>query len=260
MGTRFRTLILAVAATLAVLVPMHAADGQPGAVDFEVEPGRVEVGTFFQGRPIRIHGRVAAGCDVVVAITGGNVEETYNRKGRVGPLWATVGKVTISEVPALHLVATSAPLSTILPRPVIDAHMADLDALGRRARILPDSGDRDLVVAEYLALKRGQGLVGLSEGAVRLEGTPGNPRFDATLRWPATAPIGTYRVVVWQVRGRVIIDERSVALEAAYVELPRLIAHLAFERSLAYGVVSVIIAVGVGFAMGLVFKKGPRGH
>jgi hypothetical protein len=116
------------------------------------------------------------------------------------------------------------------------------------------------VVAEYLKLKQRQGVVGLFEGAVQVHGTSGGPSFDATIPWPASAPAGTYRVLVRHVRSLGVVREETRPLEVAYVGLPRLIAHLAFERSLAYGVLAVTIALGVGFVMGLLFKRGTAGH
>jgi hypothetical protein len=44
------------------------------------------------------------------------------------------------------------------------------------------------------------------------------------------------------------------------VGLPRLVAYLAYDRSLAYGVISVVIALSVGLAMGLLFKRRTAGH
>lgn len=259
MVARVRVVVASVALT--ALVTAVTAAGIDEAEPFRVEPDRVAVGSFFRGAPLRVSGPVEAGCDVIVVVTASRtVEETYNQKGRIGPFWATVGKVTIGEVPALHLIASGAPVSTLLSRDEIDAHLLDLDALVHRATIQPAGLDRSAVVAEYLKLKQRQGVVGLFEGAVQVHGASGGPSFDATIPWPASAPAGTYRVVVRHVRGLRVVREETRPLEVGYVGLPRLVAHLAFERSLLYGVLAVTIALGVGFVMGLLFKRGTAGH
>jgi hypothetical protein len=256
-----RSRIVAASVALAALVTAAAAAGPGAETPFRIEPDRVTVGTFFRGGTIRVRGALEPGSDVVVVITAGRiVEESYNRKGRVGPFWATVGKVTISGLPALHLIASGAPVSRLLARSEIDAHLMDLDALARRATIRPAGRDRDGVVAEYLKLKLRQGVVGLFEGAIQMHGASGDPSYDATIPWPASAPAGTYRVIVRHVRDLRVVREETRSLEVAYAGLPRLIAHLAFERSLAYGVLAVIIALGVGLVMGLLFKRGTAGH
>jgi uncharacterized protein (TIGR02186 family) len=259
MVARARVVVASMA--LAALVTAVTAAGLDEAAPFRVEPDRVAVGSFFRGASLRVSGPVEAGSDVIVVITASRtVEETYNRKGRVGPFWATVGKVTIGEVPALHLIASGTPVSGLLSRDEIDARLLDLDALVLRAAIRPAVLDRRAVAAEYLKLKQRQGVVGLFEGAVQLHEASGGSSFDATIPWPASAPAGTYRVVVRHVRSLRVVREETRPLEVAYVGLPRLIAHLAFERSLAYGVLAVTIALGVGFVMGLLFKRGTAGH
>ena len=259
-GTR-TPILIAFAALVACAAATGVAAGTEPAASFRVDPDRVDVGSFFRGTTLRVSGPLEAGSDVVVVITAGQtVEETYNRKGRIGPFWATVGKVTISEVPALHLIASGGPIATLLSRPEIDANLLDLDALVHRATLKPAGPDRGAVVAEYLKLKQRQGVVGLFEGAIQMRGASSDLSFDAAIPWPAAAPAGRYRVIVRYVRDRKVVGEEGQPLEVAYVGLPRLVAHLAFDRSLEYGVLAVIIALGVGFVMGLVFKRGTAGH
>jgi uncharacterized protein (TIGR02186 family) len=265
MFSRARTPIVVGIAFAAFFVHTAGVAGIAAGIDpagsFRVDPSRITVGNFFHGTTLRVSGPLEAGSDVVVVVTAGQtVQETYNRKGRIGPFWATVGKVTIGEVPALHLIASGAPVAKLLSRSEIDANLMDLDALVHRAALKPAGSDRDVVVAEYLKLKQRQGVVGLFESAIQLRGTSGDASFDAAIPWPAAAPEGTYRVIVRQVRDGKVVGEAAQSLEVAYVGLPRLIAHLAFDRSLEYGVLAVIIALGVGLVMGLLFKKGAAGH
>jgi hypothetical protein len=241
------------------LAAQVAAGGEANAdvgAPLRIEPERVTIGTFFRGGTVRITGPLEPGSDVIVVITGRTIAETYNRKGRIGPFWATVGKVTVGDMPILHLVASGAPVSRLLSAAAIDEHLVGLEALVHRATIRPAGLERDRVVSEYLRLKRQQGLVGVFEEAVRVEGSS----FQATVPWPAAAPIGTYQVVVWHVRDLAVTNQETRSLEVAYVGLPRLVAYLAYDRSLAYGVISVVIALSVGLAMGLLFKRRTAGH
>jgi len=255
---RFADVIACVA--LATLVQAGTAARADLSAPIRVEPERVTIGSLFRGGTIQVTGPLEPGSDVIVIITGRTVEEAYNRKGRIGPFWATVGKVTISDVPILHLIASGRPVSKLLSRTAIDEHLVDLDALAHRATVRPADLERNTVLAEYLTLKRGQGLVGMFEEAVRVQGSSREPSFEAAIPWPTAAPVGTYQVVVRHVRNLTVIREETKALEVAYVGLPRLIAHLAFERSLTYGIVAVVVALSVGLVMGLLFKRGTAGH
>jgi uncharacterized protein (TIGR02186 family) len=245
---------------LALLLAAGARPSGAEAAEFRIEPNPVTIGAFFNGGTLRVSGDLLPGTDVVVAVTGRTTKETYNRKGRVGPFWATIGKVTIADVPVLCLIASRMPVAMLLSPAEIDSHMMDLDALARRASVEPANQDRALMVGEYLKLKREQGVMGVFENAVRVGGSPQEPSFEADIPWPAAAPVGTYLVVVRHVQNGAVIREASRQLDVTYVGLPRLIAHLAFERSLAYGIVGVLVALSGGFIMGLVFKKGTAGH
>ena len=245
---------------LALLLTAVVQSAGTDTSTLRVEPNPVAVGTFFHGGTVHVSGALEPGMDVVVVIAGRTTKEAFNRKGRVGPFWATVGKVTIADVPVLYLIGSRTLVARLLSQAAIDAHMADLDALVRRATVEPASDDRALLVREYLELKREQGVMGVYENAVRVGGSSREPSFEATIPWPTAAPVGTYRVVVRYVQNGAVVREDSRPLDVVYVGLPRVIAHLAFERSLAYGIVGVGVALGVGLFMGLLFKKGTARH
>jgi Putative transmembrane protein (Alph_Pro_TM) len=227
---------------------------------FTIAPNPISVHSFFNGGTVRVHGMVDPGSSVIVVITGRTVDEHFNRKGRIGPLWATTGQVAISDVPGLHLVASPAPVSTLVRRDDIEEYRLDIEALIRRARIKPDGSDRELLLREYLKLKQQQGVVAVFEQAVRIEGNPPARSFDAEIPWPVTAQPGAYRVTVLHVRELSVLRQDVRSLDVQYVGIPRFVSHMAFERSFVYGLGSVIIAVGFGLAIGLLFKKGPAGH
>ncbi len=227
---------------------------------FTIDPNPVSVHSFFNGGVVRVSGTVDPGSSVIVVITGRTVDEHFNRKGRIGPFWATTGKVTISGVPVLHLVASPAPVSTLVRRDEIEAYRLDLETLIRGARIEPDGSDRGPLLREYLKLKQQQGVVAIFEQAVHIGNTPSGRSFDAEIPWPVTAPAEAYQVAVLQVRERSVMRQDVRSLDVQYVGIPRFVAHMAFERSVVYGLGSVVIALGFGLAIGILFKKGPAGH
>ncbi|MCX6543315.1 MAG: TIGR02186 family protein [Acidobacteria bacterium] len=251
---------LAAGLTVIALLSTAATSVAVGEDRFTIDPNPVSIHSFFNGGTVRVRGTVDPGCSIVVVITGGTVDEHFNRKGRFGPLWATTGKVAISGVPSLHLVASQAPVATLVRRDDIEAYRLDVDALLRRARIDPDVPDRDLLLREYLKLKQQRGVVAVFDQAVRIEQAPTSRTFDAEIPWPVTAPTGTYRVAVLQVRERGVLRQDVRALDVQYVGIPRFVSYMAFERKFLYGLGSVVIALGFGLVIGLLFKKGPAGH
>jgi hypothetical protein len=245
---------------LAMLLTAGVAAASADSAPFTIDPNPVSIGTFFHGGAVRVRGTVAPDATVVVVITGQTIEEGFNRKGRVGPFWATVGKVTIAGVPRLHLMASTGPVLTLLPPTAVDEHLLSLEALLHRAVVEPGGPNRESVLVEYLKLKQWQGVVGVFEDAVHISGSSAERSFEATIPWPATAPVGAYRVIVLHVRDRAVVQQYVQPLSVTYVGLPRFIAHMAFDQGLTYGILAVVVALGVGLAMGLVFKRGTAAH
>jgi hypothetical protein len=223
------------------------------SAEVTVEPNPLRMGAMYRGGVVHVRGALEPQTDVCVTISGGTIGEKLNRKGRVGPIWATVGSVTVSGVPALHLVACTAPVRQILPAAAIEANLLDLEAVAARAT-LSVPGDRQLLEREYFKLKESEGVMHATfgTGGAAAAGGP----FDLALPWPARAPAGQYTVRVFRIRDRAIVAREDVPFTAELVGLPRLIAHLAFDRGRLYGGMAVLVALAVGLLTGLIFKKG----
>jgi len=224
-----------------------------------VEPNPIEVGARFDGSTVRIAGFVDRDSRVFVIITGAEIEEKFNQKGRIGPLWANVRTLHISGVPGLFLTASSAPGTEGLDRRMIDNYLLDLEAVSRRAIVDPLSSDTTSLRRDYMKLKQSQGVFYAAPGAVQTIIQDGRVGFAASIPWPVSASAGVYNVDVIQVKSGSIWRKDTSTLQVKLVGLPRLISFLAFERSRLYGALSVSSALFVGLLMGLVFKRG-AGH
>ncbi len=219
-----------------------------------VEPNPIRIAATFHGLSLRVSGAAAPGTQVFVSISGAALPELFNRKGRLGPLWANVGSVTVSGAPHLFLIAGITPAAT-LPRALVDANRLDLEATVKQASLAPAGADDELLRREYRRLKESWGAYRSFERAIRVE----QGSYRGELFWPDGAPPGTYRVEAVHLREGEVVRRETAVLQVELVGLPGWIAHLAFERSAIYGAMSVVIALAVGFLMGLVFKKG-GGH
>jgi hypothetical protein len=242
---------------LALLCLLLAEPTAAAAVS--VEPNPISMDATFRGTNVRVRGPAEPGARVFVVVTGERIAEKFNRKGRVGVLWASVGSVHVSRVPRLCLIASSSDSAVRVDRSVIEQNLLDLESVVARAEIEAKGASRQLMQTEYVRLKKSEGLFGNFRGAVRVKRGTGQDVFEAVLPWPHSAPPGDYRVDVVHVRDNRVVRRESTALTAKLVGLPAWISEMAFRRGTLYGVVSVVVALAVGFLMGLVFKKG-GGH
>lgn len=250
MAGRVRRFLLAV-----VTVVLPAAS----AVGMTVEPNPLLVGARFDGGTVRIRGSADPESQVFVVVSGTHIKEQFNRKGRVGPVWANVGTLEVSGVPRLCMIATSGPGSAGLDRGLADSHLLDLEAVSRRAVLDPPASDSESTRREYIKLKKSQGVFAYLPGAVQTEAGVKPGEFSVAIPWPVSGGPGAYTVDVIQVKAGAVLHTESATLKVKLVGLPRWISLLAFERGRLYGVLSVASAICVGLLMGLVFRKG-GGH
>lgn len=227
----------------------------PPAASVTVRPAVIAMETFYAGAEVGVEGRVPPGCGVVVAVKGPATEESFNKKGRFGPIWANAGKVRISGVPSLHLAFSSGNLEGLLQREERDRYQIDRGAIEAQMVVDPPALDQPEVRQNYVKLKSGQGLLRLEEGVVQVEDGSEGGRFRLSFRWPKVAPPAEYSVEVYACRGGRVVARASTPLQVVKVGFPAKMASLARDRAVLYGILCVLVATLAGLGIDFVASK-----
>jgi hypothetical protein len=224
-----------------------------------LSPAVIEMGPFYGGARVKIEGIVAPGSQVAVVVRGADVEEVFNKKERMGPIWINGEKVHVSGVPSLFLCYTSVPLNQLLGRRALDENQLDESAIRAQMVIAPASPDHDALRSDYLALKRSQGTFGVVEGAVTVGRAMGlGVPFTLSLPWPKRAVPASYDVRVYECRDGEVLAQARAALEVKEVGIPADLANLAKERASLYGALCVLLAMAAGFGIDFIVMKFGR--
>ncbi len=235
---------------LGVLFSAAAGSAAGQAVTIRVTPDLVQLGTVASEARLRIDGTVAPDAQAVVVIAGKDADETFNRKGRFGPIWVSAGKVHVTGVPSVLLAYSAAPVATFLPRAAVDAARLDEPALARRMLLAPPDADRPEIREHYLALKRDEGTYRFVTDAVRMgSAASGAAAYELDLVWPSTAPPGPYRATVYECRGGAVTGTASAAVEVREVGLAAFMRRFADGHATAYGVMATGLMMGLGFGI-----------
>jgi uncharacterized protein (TIGR02186 family) len=205
--------------------------------------------------------------DVVVIVRGPEQPIRIARKVQVAGLWINSRPVVFRRRAGLLHVASTRPLQDIAGFAPLRRLGAGLDHLAIAApleqRVETRYGVRDMVVsslgADYLDWRRA--VLRLKEKAGLYAADPGGVRFvdkglfRAQLNLPAEAPIGRYtaRIVLFQDGKPVSIRDRAFVVEKAGAE--RALYLFAKDRPWTYGLVSVIVALGAGWAASVAFRR-----
>lgn len=249
-----------------------AAVPPPGpAVSAALTETNVRVSSDFRGARIVLYGAVydpqRRPSDVVVIVKGPAQPVRIARKVRVMGLWLNSRPVVFHGAPGFYIAASSRPLDDIARFRILRELGAGVDHLPIRApeeqRVETRYGIRDMVVsrlgADYLLwrravvrLKTDAGLYSEDQHGVRFVD---QGLFRAEIALPTSAPIGQYRadIILFQDGQPVSMKSRTLAVEKVGVE--RTLYLMAHERPWTYGVVSMALALAVGWGASYAFRR-----
>lgn len=249
-----RTLLMTmlVCLGLALLVAGPAGAAQMG--ELKIQPGVLDIGTFYSGGEVKISGEVPEGKDVIVEIAGPVSNSKFDLKGRVGPFWMTRGKAELDGAPSMYIL--------LLPggsdwRREASSLGVGLDKLRDNMSIQSAMMAPDDIFSMFLKLKKTEGLYVEKDNAVTYASDDnGDRRFTAVYRFPRSTSKGKYTIKATAVANGSKGVEVSSSFMVNEVGFVRVVDDLSSNRRVVYGVLAVIIALLAGGVMGYLFKGG----
>ncbi|MEW6262322.1 MAG: TIGR02186 family protein [Thermodesulfobacteriota bacterium] len=245
--------------SLLAAVALIVSDRPALALDLRLSPERVNIGAFFQGIKIGLEGEIPSASEAVVEVRGASVPEELIRKGRRGGLWMKVGEITVENALNLYLVMTSS--INVPPEGGLNPTWG-LAALRPQVKFRGSVEEKEIdrFFQEFLELKKSEGLYGTLPAALQISASgPGRSTVRGAFRLPAKVPAGRYQVRLLVLKDGRVIDQKAEELKVKMVGFPALIADMAYEHGMLYGIVAVVIAIATGFIMGFLFK-GKAAH
>ena len=250
--------LVMVAATVGLLLAGSSA-ARATALTLKVSPDTVQIGTFFDGETVKVTGQIPAGAQAVLEIVGTKADEHLMRKGRRGPLWMNVGKISVSGVPSLYLVLSSQ--ADLLAGNRIDAPWG-FPSLIQRISLTGDiqATEQDKFKHQFLELKETQKLYGAWPQGLKVSPAgAGRQKVTGKFWVPSNIKPNTYKVCLTTVREGLAVDKVCLDMPVQMVGFPAFLMTMAYEHAALYGLLAIIIAIVVGAIMGYLFKGG-GGH
>ena len=183
------------------------------------------------------------------------------RKGKVVIFWMSVKQFEVSNLPFLYKVICSGNLK--------DAFSANLgkkldigyEALKENMEIELLKGqstedDEAVVFDGFIKLKENLGLYGVMENAVNIKDDL-SYAFDLTFSDRAVE--GNYLVTCFAVKNSEVLGKTQKTITIEKAGMAKWLTDLSSQYSYIYGIVAVIVAIGVGLSVGFIFK-GKGGH
>lgn len=221
----------------------------------------VSISTTFDGDEILIFGAVKreapieepGSLEVAVAVAGPSEPVTVRRKERRFGIWVNNDAVEVDAAPSFYAVATSGPWDEVL------RDLEDLRYKISIPRAIRSVGalvmDSHNFTEALIRIRTESGLYQLLEGAVDLEE---DTLFRTSVSLPANLTEGDYLIRIFLTRDGRVVDIYETILDVNKVGLERWLFELAHQRPLAYGLLSLFIAIAAGWTASAAFRAIQR--
>ena len=226
----------------------------------DVSAREVEIRYSFTGAQLLLFGAIvypdghipARPADVVIVLRGPDQPILIREKQKIAGIWMNADQSRFRSAPSFYSVASSRPV-----RDLVDDRTASIYELGLRnlqlspgGGALPDKERR--FEAGLLDLRRREGLYAENPQGVELSG---GVLYRAAIAIPSQVPVGTYTAETFLIdRGRVLAAAtRDIHIGKSGFE--RYVALVARRHAFAYGLLAVLLSLGLGWAAAGLFRR-----
>ena len=242
----------------AVLLLATLIGGRPAAAQglvADLTSHLIAITTGFTGSSVVLFGTVEGGGDIVVLVRGPERDTVVRRKSRVAGIYLNTRGITFTDVPGFYAVLSTRPLDQLAPLALRQQHELGVENLKLVPAPIDARASPEQLGLFRAALIRGQQGAGLFSGTLGRVNFLGDKLFRATLDFPATVPVGTYLVQVYQLRNGDIVSAQTTPLVISQSGLEAEVNDFAERRALLYGIIAVFVAAMAGWGASLLFRN-----
>jgi uncharacterized protein (TIGR02186 family) len=224
----------------------------------------ITIDFFYHGSSVSVRGEADPDTDLVVKITSPEGHQTLKQKGKVGGmLWMNVGTLKFEQTPNFYEVFSTKKVEDILSREEMDKHVIGYSALGKHVEITPvaNEQEKEKWFAEFVKFKEDSHVYTTSFGKITTTVKPdGRQEYYILTDWPYQAAPGDYLVSVYAIKGNKVIEQAESRVNVEQVGMVKSLATMAKNTPAIYGFLSIGVALGAGFGVSMVFRKGGGSH
>ncbi len=223
----------------------------------------IKINFFYHGSTVGVSGISEPGTDLVIKIASPEGHEALKEKGKVGGLlWMNVGTMKFEHVPHFYSIHSTKKLDELLTSEERDKYGIGYKALERGAALDPVRSDEEKAqwFEEFIRFKEKSKLYTASAGNIELKDKDGKQSYYILTAWPYQAPPGDYLVTVYAVKDGRVIDQAASKVHVEQAGIVKTLAGMARNNAALYGLISIVSALGAGFGVGLIFRKGGGAH
>ena len=190
--------------------------------------------------------------DLVVVIRGPALDMTVRRKARVLGVWVNREQIAFTGLPGYYFLASTRPLDDIASVPTQERFRLGTANLQYATTAAIDPEEANAFRAAAIRDRKREGLYWESPTGIEFLS---RTLFRARIPVPASVPPGLYNAEVYLFQGGTVVSAQSSPLFIDKTGFERRVYDFAYQRSLAYGISAVLMAIVLGWIASLAFRQ-----
>jgi uncharacterized protein (TIGR02186 family) len=221
----------------------------------------IKIDSFYNGSTLSIRG-VSDPADIIIKIASTEGHQSLRKKGKVGSiLWMNTGELKIEDVPNVYFLHSTGKIENILSKEDMDKYVLGYPSLEHHVKMnVTNEEDKTKWFNEFIKFKESSKLFDTSVGKITLKEKDGKQNYYILTQWPYQALPGNYTVTVYEIKDKKVIETATANVLVEQVGVVKSLAGMAKNNGALYGFLSIILALGSGFGVGLVFRKSGGAH
>jgi uncharacterized protein (TIGR02186 family) len=244
---------------LIALLLLTALPAQAEEVVAGMSQNRISITANFDGSEILIFGAVkreapapdGAPLQVIIAVSGPSEAVTVRRKEKRYGIWINVDSVEVDRAPSFYAIATSAPFDEVISATEDLRYKVSIPKAIRSVGAPMNVINAKSFSEALIRIRTKAGLYQMHPGTVKMDD---ETLFQTSIALPSNLTEGNYTTRIFLTRGGQVIDEYETQIDVRKVGLERFLFNLAHERPLAYGLLSLFIAIVAGWGASAIFR------
>jgi len=249
---------------VAFMVLILAAAGNASAkLTATANHDHIKIDFFYHGSSVSVRGISDPGIDLVMKITSPEGHQELRKKGKLaGFLWMNVGKLTFENAPKFYAIHSTKKLEDILSREEMETYGLGYPALEKHVEISPVGSEDEKAdwFNQFVKFKEASKLYSVSSGKINMTEQGGKQNYYVLLEWPYQALPDNYTITVYAVKDKKVVETAETHVLVEQVGMVKSLAGMAKNNGAFYGIISILAALGAGFGVGMVFRKGGGAH
>lgn len=250
--------------SLLVIIGMFIYSGQASAeLTIKTNHDHINIDFFYHGSPVSVSGISDPDTDLIIKITSPESHQSLRQKGKVGGiLWMNVGTINFENAPSLYFLTSTKKPDDILSKDEMAKDIVGYEALQKHVELTPKKNEDEKTIwfNEFVRYKEHSKLYSVTSGNITFSQKNGKQEYYTLFAWPYQAVPNEYTVTVYAVKNNKVIDKAESRVLVEQTGLVKTLAGMAKNNASVYGMLSILVALGAGFVVGLIFRKGGGDH